>query len=60
MDKHWRFSVPCNIEPGEEGMYQAWKNQSGMYEEVYDGEKIKRYYELFMEIPEFRQGIQNL
>ena len=42
-------------------MYQAWKNQSGMYEEVYDGEKIKAVLqELFMEIPEFRQGIQNL
>ncbi len=54
------FSHPYDIEPGEQRMYEAWKNQSGMYEEVYEGEKQKKYYELFMEIPEFRQGLQKV
>ncbi len=52
------FSVPYNIEPGEERMYEAWKHQAEMYEEIYEGEKIKRYYEMFMEIPAFKEGIQ--
>src|SRR6185312_15657326 len=54
------FTHPYNIEPGEQRMYEAWKNQSGMYEEVYDGEKQKKYYERFMEIPEFRKGLQKV
>ncbi|MBS1760132.1 MAG: nuclear transport factor 2 family protein, partial [Bacteroidetes bacterium] len=52
------FSHPYNIEPGEQRMYEAWKNQSGLYEEVYEGEKQKKYYEAFMKIPSFREGIQ--
>ena len=52
------FSHPYNIEPGEERMYEAWKNQAGMYEEVYEGERQQKYYEAFMQIPEFRQGLQ--
>jgi signal transduction histidine kinase len=52
------FSHPYNIDPGEERMYEAWKNQSGLYEEVYEGEKQKKYYESFMKIPAFRQGIE--
>jgi signal transduction histidine kinase len=52
------FSHPYTFEPGEERMYEAWKNQSGMYEEVYEGERQKKYYETFMQIPEFRQGLQ--
>ncbi len=52
------FSHPYTIEPGEERMYEAWKNQTGLYEEVYEGEKQKKYYEAFMEIPAFRQGLQ--
>jgi hypothetical protein len=52
------FSVPYTIEPGEQRMYEAWKNQVGIYEEVYEGERQKKYYELFLEIPAFKQGIQ--
>jgi signal transduction histidine kinase/DNA-directed RNA polymerase subunit N (RpoN/RPB10) len=52
------FSVPCTFEPGEQRMYEAWKNQVGIYEEVYEGERLRSYYELFMEIPAFREGIQ--
>jgi signal transduction histidine kinase len=52
------FSVPYNIESGEQRMYEAWKNQAGIYEEVYEGERIKKYYELFMEIPAFKKGLQ--
>jgi signal transduction histidine kinase len=52
------FSVPYTIEPGEQRMYEAWKNQVEIYEEVYEGERLKKYYELFMEVPAFRQGIQ--
>ena len=52
------FSHPYNIDPGEKRMYDAWKNQSGYYEEVYEGEKQKKYYEAFMEIPAFRQGVE--
>uniref|UniRef100_UPI003592F89F nuclear transport factor 2 family protein n=1 Tax=Aquiflexum sp. TaxID=1872584 RepID=UPI003592F89F len=54
------FSVPYTLEAGEQRMYEAWKNQSEIYEEVYEGERIRKYYELFMEIPEFKQGIQQL
>src|SRR5690606_21936607 len=49
---------PYDIEPGEKRMYEAWKNQEGLYEEIYEGEKQKKYYEAFMEIPAFRQGLQ--
>ncbi|WP_336517134.1 sensor histidine kinase [Pollutibacter soli] len=52
------FSVSYNVEPGERRMYEAWKNQSGMYEEVYEGERQKQYYEAFMQIPAFREGLQ--
>ena len=52
------FSVPYTIEPGEQRMYEAWKNQAGIYEEVYEGERQKKYYELFMEIPAFKEGLQ--
>ena len=52
------FSHPYTIEPGEERMYEAWKNQAGMYEEVYEGERQKKYYEAFMQIPAFKQGLQ--
>ncbi len=52
------FSVPYTIESGEQRMYEAWKSQSGMYEEVYDGEKIKKYFELYMKIPAFKEGLQ--
>ncbi|OOG70470.1 sensor histidine kinase [Algoriphagus sp. A40] len=52
------FSVPYTYEPGELRMYEAWKNQTEIYEEIYEGERLKKYYELFMEIPEFKQGIQ--
>ncbi|MBL0255220.1 MAG: hypothetical protein IPQ27_09730 [Chitinophagaceae bacterium] len=54
------FSHPYNIEPGEQRMYEAWKIQAGLYEEIYEGEKQKKYYESFMEIPAFRQGLQKL
>ncbi len=52
------FNHPYNIEPGEERMYEAWKNQAALYEEVYEGERQKKYYEAFMQIPAFKQGIQ--
>ena len=52
------FSVPYTFEAGEQRMYEAWKNQTEIYEEVYEGERLRKYYELFMEIPEFKQGIQ--
>jgi signal transduction histidine kinase len=52
------FSVPYTYEPGEQRMYEAWKNQLEIYEEVYEGERLKEYYDLFMQIPEFREGIQ--
>jgi hypothetical protein len=52
------FSVPYTFEAGEQNMYEAWKNQIEIYEEVYEGDKLKRYLELFMEIPEFRTGFQ--
>ncbi len=52
------FSVPYTFEPGEQRMYVAWKNQVEIYEEVYEGEKLKVYYELLMQIPEFREGLQ--
>ena len=62
MVKKWTsigvFSVPYTSETGEQRMYEAWKNQIEIYEEVYEGEKIKKYYELFMEIPAFREGFQ--
>ena len=52
------FSVPYTYEDGEQRMYEAWKDQIEIYEEVYEGVRLKKYYELFMEIPEFRVGIQ--
>lgn len=52
------FSHHYSIDPGEQRMYEAWKNQTGIYEEVYEGEKQKKYFESFMQIPEFRQGLQ--
>jgi hypothetical protein len=62
MVKKWTsigvFSVPYTFEPGEQRMYEAWQAQEDIYEEVYEGEKLSSYYELFMEIPEFREGIQ--
>ena len=62
MVKKWTsigvFSVPYTLEPGEQRMYEAWKNQTEIYEEVYEGEKIKKYYDLFMQIPEFRARFQ--
>ena len=64
MVKKWTsigiFSVPYTSEAGEERMYEAWKNQIEIYEEVYAGEKLRRYYELFMEIPEFKEGFQKM
>ncbi|MBS1923983.1 MAG: nuclear transport factor 2 family protein [Bacteroidetes bacterium] len=54
------FSHPYNIDPGEQRMYEAWKKQSGMYEEVYEGEKQKKYFEAFMKIPAFREGLQKM
>jgi signal transduction histidine kinase len=53
-----RFTHPYTIEPGEQRMYEAWKNGQEFYEEVYEGERQKKYYEAFMKIPEFRQGLQ--
>jgi signal transduction histidine kinase len=52
------FSHPYTIEPGEQRMYEAWKNGEEFYEEVYEGERQKKYYEAFMQIPAFRQGLQ--
>lgn len=52
------FSVPYNIEPGEQRMYEAWKNRVPIHEEVYEGERQKKYYESFMQIPAFREGLQ--
>jgi len=52
------FTHPHNIDPGEERMYEAWKNQSGLYDEIYEGENQKKYYEAFMKIPAFREGVQ--
>lgn len=52
------FSVPYTYEAGEQRMYEAWKNQTEIYEEIYEGERLRKYYALFMEIPEFKQGIQ--
>jgi signal transduction histidine kinase len=52
------FSHPYTIEPVEERMYEAWKNQTELYEEVIEGERQRKYYEAFMEIPAFRQGLQ--
>ena len=62
MVKKWTsigvFSVPYTFESGERRMYEAWKNKNELYEEVYEGENLKKYLELFMEIPEFRAGFQ--
>lgn len=54
------FSHPHDIDPGEQRMYEAWKNGIPIYEEVYEGEKQKNYFESFMKIPAFRQGLQKL
>jgi len=62
MVKKWTsigvFSVPYTFEAGEQNMYEAWKNQIEIYEEIYEGDRLKKYLELFMEIPEFRTGFQ--
>ena len=64
MVKKWTnigiFSIPSTAESGEQKMYEAWRNQDEMYEEIYEGEKIKKYYETFMEFPAFREGFQKV
>ncbi len=64
MVKKWTsigvFSIPYTVESGEQKMYEAWKNQIEMYEEIYEGKKIKEYYDTFMAFPAFREGIQML
>lgn len=52
------FSHPYTIEPGEQRMYEAWKKGEALYEEVYEGERQKKYYEAFMQIDSFREGVQ--
>jgi hypothetical protein len=52
------FSHRYDIDPVEERMYKSWKNQEGMYEEIIEGERQKKYYQAFMQIPSFRQGLQ--
>ena len=41
MVKKWTsigvFSIPYTVESGEQKMYEAWKNQIEMYEEIYEG-----------------------
>ncbi|MBS0425202.1 MAG: hypothetical protein JSR71_12460, partial [Proteobacteria bacterium] len=54
------FSFPYTIEPAEQNMYEAWKNQVPLYEEVFEGERIKKYYKTLMEVPAFKQGLQKL
>lgn len=54
------FSFSYTIEPAEQNMYEAWKNQVPLYEEVFEGERIKKYYETLMEVPAFKQGLQKL
>ncbi len=54
------FSVPYTAEAGEQQMYEAWKNQKEIYEEVYEGEKIRKYYDMFMEIPAFKEGFNKM
>ena len=54
------LSIPYNAEAGEQRMYEAWKKQEEFCEEIYDGERIKKYYELFFTFPEFAQGFQKV
>ncbi|MBS1744544.1 MAG: nuclear transport factor 2 family protein, partial [Bacteroidetes bacterium] len=54
------FSFPYTIEPAERNMYEAWKNKVPLYEEIFEGERIKKYYETLMEVPAFKQGLQKL
>jgi signal transduction histidine kinase/ketosteroid isomerase-like protein/DNA-directed RNA polymerase subunit N (RpoN/RPB10) len=54
------FSIPYTVESGEEKMYEAWKNQTEIYEEVYEGKRITDYYETFMSFPAFREGFQKI
>ncbi|MEZ5029265.1 MAG: histidine kinase dimerization/phospho-acceptor domain-containing protein [Ferruginibacter sp.] len=54
------FSFSSSIEPAEQNMYEAWKNKIPLYEEVFEGERIKKYYETLMEVPAFKQGLQQL
>ncbi|MBX2935475.1 MAG: nuclear transport factor 2 family protein, partial [Ferruginibacter sp.] len=54
------FSFPYTIEPAEQNMYEAWNNKIPLYEEVFEGERIKKYYETLMEVPAFKQGLQQL
>ena len=54
------FSFPYTIEPAEQNMFEAWKNKVPLYEEVFEGERIKKYYETLMEVPAFKQGLQKL
>jgi len=54
------FSFPYTIEPAEQNMYEAWKNQVPLYEEVFEGERLRKYYETLMEVPAFKQGLQKM
>jgi len=54
------FSFPYTIEPAEQNMYEAWKNNVPLYEEVFEGEKLRKYYETLMEVPAFKQGLQKM
>ncbi len=54
------FSFSSSIEPAEQNMYEAWKNKVPLFEEVFEGERIKKYYETLMEVPAFKQGLQQL
>jgi signal transduction histidine kinase len=60
MVKKWTnigiFSIPYTDEEGEQKMYEAWKNQKELHEEIYEGERIQRYYELFLKFPAFKEG----
>ncbi len=54
------FSIPYIAEEGEQKMYEAWKNQKELHEEIYEGERIQRYYELFLKFPAFKEGFDKL
>ena len=54
------FSFPYTIEPAEQNMYEAWKTNVPLYEEVFEGERLRKYYETLMEVPAFKQGLQKM
>ena len=50
--------IPYNADHGEQRMYDAWKNQIDLFEEVQEGDELRKIYEHFMEIPSVKVTLQ--